>query len=147
RLGLAGRRQGRCRVHQRRARARLREGRVDARPPGRHAGPAPARSPAEVKGVARVELRKRLERTIRGGDPWVYRDALAGAPRLPDGALVRLTTRNGSPLAVGFWDAASPIAVRIIGEASADAKTVVGGRIAAALARRLAFIDRRETDT
>ena len=36
-----------------------------------------------MKGVARVELRKRLERTIRGGHPWVYRDALAEAPRLP----------------------------------------------------------------
>jgi 23S rRNA (cytosine1962-C5)-methyltransferase len=100
-----------------------------------------------MKGVARVELRKRLERTIRGGHPWVYRDALAGAPRLPDGAVVRLTTRNGSALATGFWDARSPIAVRIIGDAAgADSEAVVAQRIAAALARRLTFIDRRETD-
>jgi len=100
-----------------------------------------------MKGVARVELRKRLERTIRGGHPWVYRDALAAAPRLPDGAVVRLTTRNGSALATGFWDARSPIAVRIISDAAGtDPDTVVAQRIAAALARRQAFIDRRETD-
>jgi 23S rRNA (cytosine1962-C5)-methyltransferase len=104
-----------------------------------------------VKGAARVELRKRLERTIRGGHPWVYRDALAAAPRLPDGAVVQLTTRNGNPLAVGFWDTASPIAVRVLvgvgdGAARADVNAIVDQRIAAALARRLAFIDRRETD-
>ena len=101
-----------------------------------------------VRGVARVELRKRLERAIRGGHPWVYRDALAGTPRLPDGAIVQLTTRNGSALALGFWDAQSPIAVRIIGgaDAGADPRAVVAERAAAALARRLAFIDRRQTD-
>lgn len=101
-----------------------------------------------MKVVARVELRKRLERAIGGGHPWVYRDALAGAPRLPDGAPVQLTTRNGSALAIGFWDAGSPIAVRIIGTAgAADVNAIVAARIAAALERRLAFIDRRETDT
>jgi 23S rRNA (cytosine1962-C5)-methyltransferase len=101
-----------------------------------------------VKGVARVELRKRLERTIRGGHPWVYRDALAETPRLPDGAVVQLTTRNGSPLAVGFWDVRSPIAVRVLGAGALPAapRTLVDDRVAAALARRLAFIDRRQTD-
>jgi len=100
------------------------------------------------RGVARVELRKRLERTIGGGHPWVYRDALAGTPRLPDGAVVQLASRNGRPLAIGFWDARSPIAVRVLGDATAigDVPTLVGQRIAAALARRLALIDRRETD-
>ena len=54
-----------------------------------------ARPPAEVKGVARAStLRKRLERAIRGGHPWIYRDALAGAPRLRDGAVVLVTTRR-----------------------------------------------------
>lgn len=97
-----------------------------------------------------VELRKRLERTIRGGHPWVFRDAVAGAPRLPDGAVVQLTTGTGRALAFGFWDARSPIAVRILaagpGPADADARAVVGERVAAALARRLAFIDRADTD-
>ncbi|HEY7376087.1 MAG TPA: class I SAM-dependent methyltransferase, partial [Polyangia bacterium] len=94
-----------------------------------------------------VELRKRLARAIRGGHPWIYRDALAGAPRLPDGAVVRVTTRNASTLAIGFWDARSPIAVRIIADGGgADAGAIVGERVAAALARRLAFIDRGQTD-
>jgi 23S rRNA (cytosine1962-C5)-methyltransferase len=101
-----------------------------------------------VKGVARVELRKRLERTIRGGHPWVYRDALAEAPRLRDGAVVQLTTRNGSALAVGFWDTRSPIAVRVLaaGALAAAPRALVDDRIAAALARRMAFVDRRQTD-
>jgi 23S rRNA (cytosine1962-C5)-methyltransferase len=101
-----------------------------------------------VKGLPGVELRKRLERTIRGGHPWVYRDAVAGTPRLPDGALVRVTGTGGRTLAVGFWDARSPIALRILGDeaVAADADAVVLQRVAAALARRLAFVDRRETD-
>ena len=101
-----------------------------------------------MKGVARVELRKRLERTIRGGHPWVYRDALAEAPRLRDGAVVQLTTRNGSALAVGFWDTRSPIAVRVLaaGALAAAPRALVDDRIAAALARRMAFIDRHQTD-
>jgi len=101
-----------------------------------------------VKGLPGVELRKRLERTIRGGHPWVYRDAVAGTPRLPDGALVRVTASGGRTLAVGFWDARSPIALRILGDeaVATDAGAVVRERVAAALARRLAFIDRRETD-
>ena len=101
-----------------------------------------------MKGVARVELRKRLERTIRGGHPWVYRDALAEAPRLRDGAVVQLTTRNGSALAVGFWDTRSPIAVRVLaaGAIAAAPRALVDDRIAAALARRMAFIDRHQTD-
>ena len=47
--------------------------------------PLPDRPPEVTARDARlpgVELRKRLERAIRGGHPWVYRDALAGAPRL-----------------------------------------------------------------
>src|SRR5207248_2139484 len=97
--------------------------------------------------------RKRLERAIRGGHPWLYRDALAAAPRLPDGAVVRVTSRTGRALAIGFWDARSPIAVRIVAETDAaaarppiDVPALVGERIAAALAGRLAGLDRRETD-
>jgi 23S rRNA (cytosine1962-C5)-methyltransferase len=103
-----------------------------------------------TRGAPRVELRKRLERAIAGGHPWVYRDALAGAPRLRDGAIVRVTSRTGRGLAVGFWDAQSPIAVRVIDRTGADAPAnvtaLIAARVAEALARRLAFIDRRDTD-
>ena len=102
-------------------------------------------------GLPRVELRKRLERAISGGHPWLYRDALAAAPRLPDGAVVRVTSRSGRALAIGFWDARSPIAVRVIGGADGaaaptDLPAVVEERIASALARRLAVLDGGETD-
>src|SRR5262249_57231334 len=114
RLGRRG--QSRWRVRQRRARARVRQGDLDAGAAGRHAGSADSRSPAQVKtGLPRVELRKRLERAIAGGHPWLYRDALAGAPRLPDGAIVRVASRDGRALAIGFWDARSAIAVRVVG--------------------------------
>ena len=98
--------------------------------------------------LPRVTLRKRLARAIGGGHPWVWREAIAGAPRLPDGAVVLVADAAGRPLARGFWDAGSPIAVRLLARAAAgaDLDAVVGTRLAAALERRLAFIDRRETD-
>jgi 23S rRNA (cytosine1962-C5)-methyltransferase len=96
--------------------------------------------------LPRVTLRKRLERAIRGGHPWIYRDALAGVPRLADGALVLIAGADARPLARGFWDARSPIAVRVLGGASEiDIAGEIDRRIAEALARRLAAIDRTKT--
>jgi 23S rRNA (cytosine1962-C5)-methyltransferase len=109
-----------------------------------------------TRGLPRVTLRKRLARAIRGGHPWIYRDALAGAPRLPDGAVVLVADEAGRPLARGFWDARSPIAVRVIDDAgsgggggsgrAASVAEVIDERIGAALARRLDLIGRDETD-
>ncbi len=100
-----------------------------------------------MKGLPRVVLRKRLGRAIRGGHPWIYREALASSPRIAEGSVVLVAGADGRPLARGFWDATSPIAVRIL---SAAAELDVGRelevRIAEALARRLGAIDRRETD-
>ena len=96
--------------------------------------------------LPRVTLRKRLARAIRGGHPWIYREALAGTPRLADGALVLVADGDGRPLARGFWDAHSPIAVRVLGDAGAsDLAGEIDRRIAAALARRLSAIDRSQT--
>ena len=61
-----------------------------------------------------MTLRKSLESRIRQGHPWVFRDALADPPRLADGTPVLVRARNRRPLAVGFWDATSPIAVRLL---------------------------------
>ena len=131
---LAGRGQGRRRVRQRRARAGVRQGDVDAGAPGRAAGSADSRPTAEVTtALPRISLRKRLGRTIRGGHPWIYRDAVAGAPRLADGAAVLVADAAGRPLARGFWDAHSPIAVRIIGD---DARDPIGDRPRAHRERR-----------
>lgn len=97
--------------------------------------------------LARVTLRKRLARAIRGGHPWVYREALVAAPQLPDGTTVLVVDPDDRPLACGFWDADSPIAVRVLGEVrQADLPVEIDRRIGDALRRRLESIDRRETD-
>jgi 23S rRNA (cytosine1962-C5)-methyltransferase len=98
-------------------------------------------------GAARVMLRKRLARAIRGGHPWIYRDALAAAPGLTDGTVVLVVGTDGRPLARGFWDASSPIAVRVLGDArEIDLDAEIDQRLRGALARRLESIDRSETD-
>ena len=100
-----------------------------------------------MSSLPRVVLRKRLARAIRGGHPWIYRDALAPAPRLADGALVLVADADGRPLARGFWDAASPIAVRIVAAAEeADLTAALDRAVAQALARRLQALDRHQTD-
>jgi 23S rRNA (cytosine1962-C5)-methyltransferase len=97
--------------------------------------------------MPRVTLRKQLGRAIRGGHPWIYRDALAGNPRLADGALVLVAGGDARPLARGFWDATSPIAVRILSSAGEiDLGAELDRRIAAALSRRLAALDRAQTN-
>ncbi len=102
--------------------------------------------------LPRVVLGKNLARSIRRGHPWIFRDAIRDAPALPDGALVTVAAPDGQPLARGFWDARSAIAVRVLASpapprgAAADAGAIVDARVTAALERRLAFIDRRHTD-
>ena len=105
------------------------------------------REAAARRSLPRVVLRKRLARAIRGGHPWIYRDALASPPRLPEGALVLVADADGRPLARGFWDATSPIAVRIVAAADeADPAAAVERAVAGALDRRLQAIERRQTD-
>src|SRR6185295_18354398 len=122
-------------------------------PPERRRGAADRRglSPRAVAGpghvVKPVTLSKDLSRAIRGGHPWVFREAVEGAPRLPSGTPVELCDRDGRPLAVGFWDARSAIAVRIL-EAGplADLDAEVDRRLKAALELRLGRLDRRRTN-
>ncbi len=98
-------------------------------------------------GLPRVTLRKRLARAIRGGHPWIYRDALAAPPRLREGAVVLVAGGDGRPLARGFWDAQSPIAVRILADPGpGDVFALLDERLDAALAARLRKVDRRTTD-
>jgi 23S rRNA (cytosine1962-C5)-methyltransferase len=109
-----------------------------------------------VTAPPRITLRKRLQRAIRGGHPWIYRDAIAGAPRIADGTTVVVADAGaragggagagGRPLARGFWDASSAIAVRLIGNDARDPSAIVGERVATALAARLAVIDRGHTN-
>jgi len=59
-----------------------------------------------------LRLRRDLLRSLRGGHPWVYRDALHPPPRLPMGSVVDLLDEGGQFIARGLYDAASPIAFR-----------------------------------
>lgn len=102
-----------------------------------------------------VSLKKPLERALRLGHPWVYREALDPTSRLASGTLVSVV-RSGEALAWGYWDAASPIAVRVLGLGAAPARTSAGARAAAealvrarltdALCRRLERLDRSHTN-
>ena len=98
-----------------------------------------------------VALKKDLARSIRRGHPWIYRDALTAGDALKSGALVEVRTRDGRPLARGFWDARSPIAVRVLesggpGYRFADTDTLVAERLGAALDRRLTQLDLARTN-
>ncbi len=100
-----------------------------------------------MNGLPRVVLRKRLGRAIRGGHPWIYRDALAASPRITDGSVVLVAGADGRPLARGFWDATSPIAVRILGaDRAPEVAQEIDRRVAEALTRRLDALDRAETN-
>jgi 23S rRNA (cytosine1962-C5)-methyltransferase len=66
-----------------------------------------ARSGSEL----RVRLRKPLERAIRAGHPWVYRDALEPF-EAEAGAIVRVTSKSGGLLGRGLAEH-GPIAVRV----------------------------------
>jgi 23S rRNA (cytosine1962-C5)-methyltransferase len=105
----------------------------------------------KISMVARaptVTLQKDLARSLRQGHPWIYRDALRNPPRLPDGALVAVQTRDGRPLIWGFWDAGSPIAVRVLdGARVEEPEGLVRGRLDAALARRLERLEPATTNT
>jgi 23S rRNA (cytosine1962-C5)-methyltransferase len=94
-----------------------------------------------------VVLAKNLARSIRDGHPWVYRDALEKPPRIADGALVDLRAPEGKSVAVGYWDARSAIAVRILKAGPLpDPRAEVDARIQSALQRRLDRLDRSRTN-
>ncbi len=98
-----------------------------------------------------IVLRKDLARSIRRGHPWLYRDALRAEDEIEDGELVEVRTRDGRPLARGFWDARSPIAVRVLesggpGHRFADADALVAKRLRTALDRRLSRLNLEQTN-
>lgn len=100
-----------------------------------------------MSGPVPVRLAKPLARAIQGGHPWVFRDALDSPPPLEDGSLVAVCSREGAPIATGFWDARSAIAVRILAAGPlADPAGEVDVRIRAALGRRRDRIDAARTD-
>jgi 23S rRNA (cytosine1962-C5)-methyltransferase len=83
----------------------------------------------------RVRLRKPLERSLRSGHPWLYREALE-AFDAPPGSSVRVVDKTGRFLAAGLVDA-GPIAVRVFSQrdVAVDAK-LFAARIARAFELR-----------
>jgi len=95
----------------------------------------------------KVILRKNLLRALCQGHPWVFRDALVEPPALPNGSLVTVATRDGRPVAHGYWTAAGPIAVRVLDlRPVSDARELIQARLRQALARRLQRLDLAETN-
>ncbi len=96
---------------------------------------------------AKLRLRKDLARALRQGHPWIFRDALAEAPALPNGSLVMVTSRDGRPLAQGYWTASGPIAVRVLDlRPIADLRGLIEERLRQALALRLQRLDLGSTN-
>jgi 23S rRNA (cytosine1962-C5)-methyltransferase len=87
--------------------------------------------------VIRLRLKKELARAIRGGHPWIYRDALDIPRGLATGTVVDVVGKGF--LGRGLYDAGSPIAVRLY---TLDADEPVDAalfrrRLSAALSSRL----------
>ena len=97
---------------------------------------------------AKLTLKRPLERAISSGHPWVYGEALDGGRGLAVGADVELSTRNGRPMARGLYDPGSPIALRIytLDPRQRIDAALVRQRLDAALALRVALLDRTQTD-
>jgi len=94
-----------------------------------------------------VALRKNLARALRDGHPWIFRDALDRPPRLPDGAVVDVRSRGGRPLATGFWDSRSAIAVRVLEAGPIGVvPAVVRSRLETAKRMRLSRLDLTRTN-
>ena len=93
-----------------------------------------------------LTLRKHLTRALRQGHPWVYRDAIVDQRGVAPGALVAVADQRGREIAFGYYDAAGPIAVRVLDLAPiADAGALVRKRLYEALAMRRARLDLAST--
>ena len=95
----------------------------------------------------RVRLRKPLERHLRAGHPWIFGAAIEGAA-LATGSIVDVVNASGHFVARGLYDAASPIAVRVMtrDETEDIDAALVDGRLAAALAARATAYQPAETN-
>jgi 23S rRNA (cytosine1962-C5)-methyltransferase len=95
-----------------------------------------------------VRLAKDLSRALRLGHPWVFRNALENdTPGMRHGEIVELQDAEGRAMATGFWDARSPIAVRVLAPGQVDdPRALVAERFREALQRRLGKLDRNRTN-
>ena len=113
---------------------------------------------------ATVRLVKKLEKSIRAGHPWIYRDALAlrdaksglipksfggsSGGELATGSAVDIIGSDGKFVARGLYDARSPIAVRVatLDRAQPLDEAFVRARVRSALRARRGAFDAATTD-
>ncbi len=77
-----------------------------------------------------LDLPASLRASLARGHPWVYRTQVPGEPDMPSGTWVRV--RCGGWTAYGLWDAASPIAVRLLARQAVPDAAWVAARVAEA---------------
>jgi 23S rRNA (cytosine1962-C5)-methyltransferase len=100
-----------------------------------------------TKPVA-VILRKDLARTLRQGHPWVWRDAIIDPGNISSGEIVAVESKQGRAIVYGYWDARSPIAIRVLDLTPVEDKNALFcRRLGNALAMRRAHLDLRRTTT
>ncbi len=98
------------------------------------------------KRTAHVFVSPRLKDQIRLGHPWVYRDAVERAPAgLPAGAWVRVQSANQQ--AIGVWDDAGPIAVRLFSHTALPDPAWMKARVGEAWERRASLRSPEGTTT
>jgi 23S rRNA (cytosine1962-C5)-methyltransferase len=102
--------------------------------------------------IARVVLKPAREGPARGGNPWIFSNAIARIEPgvLEPGKIVEVVGADGSPIGLGYYNPKTTIAVRLIaGESGAaggfDLATIIERRIRDATAYRLRVVD-SETD-
>jgi len=95
-----------------------------------------------------LRLRKPLQRAVRLGHPWIYRDALVPPKHAPPpGTVVDLLDERGAFIARGFFDADGPIAIRILTrEDEPVGPALLAARAASAAGLRAAILARLDTD-
>ncbi|MCB0376932.1 MAG: class I SAM-dependent rRNA methyltransferase [Bdellovibrionales bacterium] len=64
--------------------------------------------------MLKVKLSRDLRRDILRGHPWIYRQSIEGFSSPKQASLVQVLDRKGQPLAWGFYDPHSPLALRIL---------------------------------
>ncbi|HEY5283484.1 MAG TPA: class I SAM-dependent rRNA methyltransferase [Polyangia bacterium] len=96
---------------------------------------------------AAVALTKDLSRTLRQGHPWVFRDAITSRPGIAAGDIVAVVDKQGREVAYGYWDAKSPIAIRVLDLAPIEDKAaLLRRRLQAAMNARRASLDLSKTN-
>lgn len=104
---------------------------------------------SEGRSRLRVQLFPRAETAVRRGHPWVYGESVKAQNREGEaGELAVIYDRNDRFLAVGLYDPASPIRIRIVhcGKPAAIEREWWLARAGDCLARREASVLSRRTD-